>query len=107
MDKFTKLIKSNPLLRYDPFVKQMVRREEHQREQNAMHTMSQLPNRSGWILLLQNRVNLHSIGNQQSARKVWYNANNRMVGDSREECNIPFRNARLKNHQPAAGWIEL
>lgn len=105
-NEFTRLVQSNPDLRHDPFVQSMVRKEQRQNEQNKMHCMNQLPAHSGWIVLLQNRVNLNSVGNLQFQTKVYYNHKTRMVGPSETECNVPFRKARLKNNQLAAGWME-
>ena len=73
---------------------------------DAMHLMNQLPARSGWIVLLQNRVNLQSVGNLHYKTRVYYDATRRMVGATKETCDTPFRLARLKNGEPAAGWME-
>ena len=105
-NEFTKLAQTNPSLRHDPFVQSMVRKEKRQAEQEKMHCMNQLPGRSGWIILLQNRVNLNSVGNIHFQTKVYYDRTTRMVGPSESECNVPFRMAKLKNGQPAAGWME-
>ena len=64
-NEFTKLAQSNPALRHDPFVRSMIRRESRQAEQDRMHLMNQFPCRSGWIILLHNRVSLNSVGNVQ------------------------------------------
>ena len=105
-NEFTKLAQSNPTLRHDPFVQSMVRKEKRQAESDRIHLMSQLPSRSGWITLLQNRVNLNSVGNLRYQTRVYYDRRIRMVGPSESECNVPFRMAKLKNNQPSAGWIE-
>lgn len=104
--EFTKLAQINPALRHDPFVQSMIRKESRQAEQNKMHLMNQLPCRSGWIILLQNRVNLNSVGNIHHKTKVYYDQRTRMVGTSADACDTPFRCARLSNGQPAAGWME-
>ena len=106
-NEYTQLAKSNPVLKHDPFVQSMIRKEARQAEQNKMRLMNQLPCRSGWIILLQNRVNLQSVGNMRHKTKVYYDQRTRMIGHSPEECNTPFRCARLDNGQPAAGWMEV
>ena len=103
--EFTKLAQSNPALRYDPFVQSMIKKESRQSEQEKMHLMNQLPSRSGWIVLLQNRVNLNSVGNIHHKTKVYYDRQTRMVGLSQEKCDTPFRCAKLNNGQLAAGWM--
>lgn len=106
-NEFTKLAQSNPALRHDPFVRSMIRRESRQAEQDRMHLMNQFPCRSGWLILLQNRVILNSVGNVQYQTKVYYDQRTKMVGMAADACDTPFRCARLKNGQPAAAWMEL
>ena len=43
------------------------------RKEDKIQLMSRMPSRSTWILMLQNRVNLNSVGNMRFARKVWFN----------------------------------
>lgn len=105
-DEFTKLVRQRPELKYEPYVRQQLKKEGNQRMSASMNTMNQYPMKSGWIFLLQNRVNLQSIGNRQWMTKVYYDRQTHKVGPSPTECNIHFRAARLKNGQPAAGWIE-
>lgn len=105
-NEFTRLAQMNPELKHDPFVRSMIKRESRQTEEEIMHCMNQLPSRSGWIVLLNNRVDIKSVGNIRYKTKVWYNHITRMVGPNENECNTPFRYARLKNNAPAAGWIE-
>ena len=105
-NEYTKLAKANPTLRHEPFVQSMIRKEAHRAEQDGMHLMNQIPARSGWITLLQNRVNLNSVGNTRYKTKVYFDLRTRMVGAEPDVCNTPFRCARLSNGQPAAGWME-
>ncbi len=105
-DEFTRLAQKNPALRHDPFVNSMIKKESRQAENRKMHCMNQYPSRSGWIVLLQNRVNLDSVGNVRYKTKVYYDHRTRMVGFSADSCDTPFRCAKLKNNQPAAGWME-
>ena len=105
-DEFTKLAQHHPTLRHDPFVKHMARTEKRRAMQDKMHLMNQLPAHSGWIVLLQNRVELQSVGNIRHKTKVYYDHRTRMVGTCEDGCSTPFRCARLKNGQPAAGWME-
>ena len=72
-----------------------------------MHPMNKFPCRSGWIILLQNRVSLSSVGNIQYQTKVYYDQRTKMVGMAADACDTPFRCARLKNGQPASAWMEL
>lgn len=107
MNDFSKLAKANPALAHDPFVKSMIRREVRHAENALMQCMNRYPSHSGWILLLQNRVCLGSVGNVRHKTKVYYDSRSRMVGPSPDSCTTPFRCARLGNGQPAAGWMDI
>lgn len=105
-NEYHNLVRSNPELRHDPFVRQQLRREERRNEQDAMHPMNQCPAKSGYIFLLQNRVNLKSVGNINLHRKVYYDARRHgYAEDPSAESFAPLRTARLSNGQPANGWI--
>ena len=106
-NEFTKLAKSNPVLRHAPFVQCMMKKEARHAEQEKIHGMNQYPMRSGWIMLLQNRLNLNSVGNVRHKTKVYYDCRTKMVGTTIDGCNTPFRYARLSNNQLAAGWMEI
>lgn len=91
----------------DPyFVKQMKKREERRNEMNRMKPMCVTPGRSGWIILLQNRVLLDSVGNIRYKRRVWFDIHTHKIGDVKENCTTLWREATLKNGQRAAGWME-
>lgn len=105
-DEYTHLVQYAPWLKSNPYVSRMLKKEEQMREQEKMHPMSTLPAHSGWIILLQNRVRLNSVGNVELKRRVYYESRTRKVGDTREHCDTLFRLARLRNGQPAAGWME-
>ena len=107
IDEFTRLAQMNPMLRHDPFVNSMIKKEANQAERRNMHCMNQYPSCSGWIVLLQNRVNIDSVGNIRYKTKVYYDHRTKMVGPSADSCNTPFKCARLKNNQPSAGWMEV
>lgn len=107
IDEFTRLAQMNPMLRHDPFVNSMIKKEANQAERRNMHCMNQYPSHSSWIVLLQNRVNLDSVGNIRYKTKVYYDHRTKMVGPSADSCNTPFKCARLKNNQPSAGWMEV
>lgn len=102
---YGKLVKAMPELRHDPFVRGMLAREERENESRLMHTMNQMPSRSGYVVFLQNRILLRSVGNARFSKRMYYDVNSHMIGEDPCDCNIPFRSAMLKNGQPAAGWI--
>lgn len=104
-DEYRRMAKARPELRLDPFVRSMIHREEAAEENAMMHPMSQTPARSGWITLLQNRVSIRSAGNQHMKRRVYYDRRSGNVGESADKCEVPFRTARLRNGQTAAGWM--
>lgn len=82
-------------------------REERKNTKHCIRLMSQYPAKSGWILLLQNRLDFDSIGNKRLAIKVYYNCRTKMIGNTPDTYNTHFCAARLKNHQSAAGWMKV
>lgn len=105
--EFTRLVQMMPTLKNDPYVKKMVVREQQKCNSAKVYTMNQFPMKSGWIMLLQNRIGINTIGNLKYQTKVYYDCRTRMVGTSKGECSTPFQSARLKNHQRPGGWMEL
>lgn len=78
-----------------------------ERPEDKIHQMSQMPGRSGWIVLLQNRVNLNSVGNVRYAKKVWYDRNDRTVSTSEDkEDAVWIKRFVLPGAGLAQGWIE-
>ena len=45
-----------------------------ERDEDHIQLMSRMPGRSGYIRLLQNRVNLRSVGNLRLSERLYYNA---------------------------------
>lgn len=105
MKDMKKLVTRMPELRNEPFIQNELKREERRNNMKNIRIMSQLPPKSGWIILLQNRVNIESVGNKTWATKVYYDHRTRKVGNTPDQCQTHFRMARLKNGQPAAGWM--
>lgn len=103
--KFTKLANMFPELRHEPIIRAMIHREERAEELSKMMPMSMHPSKSGYIFLLHNRVNLHSSGNINLKTKVWYDRQSQMIGISKDECIVPWTEAKLKNGCPAKGWM--
>lgn len=58
----------------------MPRIEEH--KEDRIQLMSRMPGRSGYIRLLQNRVNLRSVGNLRLSERLYYNAYTRTLYSS-------------------------
>ena len=78
------------------------------RKEDKIQLMSRMPSRSTWILMLQNRVNLNSVGNMRFARKVWFDNRTKRVSENRSEYEAVFFKAyRLPNGQYPSGWIEV
>jgi hypothetical protein len=53
------------------------------RPEDDIKLMNQRPARTGWIILLQNRVNLKSIGNMRYKKKMWYDMRSHTVSSDR------------------------
>lgn len=103
---YNDLVRMSPELKHDPFVRSMLNRENRLNETDKMHCMNSFPMKSGWILLLQNRVSLSSVGNLRYSTKVYYDCRTRRVGTDKDNCVTPFQLAKLKNNQSSAGWTE-
>ena len=81
-----------------------------ERPEDKIHLMNQLPSRSGYIVLLQNRVNLNSVGNQRYAKKVYYDAAQHCVADSADNISGDgqhFRTYVLPYAGRPQGWLYL
>lgn len=82
--------------------------EVKKRIENDINLMSRMPSRSCWIKMLQNRVNLNSVGNLRYVREVWFDIRTKRVSENRLGSDaINFREYTLPNRQIPAGWIEL
>lgn len=77
------------------------------RPEDEINLMSRKPGRSCWIKLLQNRVNLNSVGNLHDAQVMWYDrlTDSLYEDSSMESEGILFRLFRLRGHQYPQGWI--
>ena len=76
-------------------------------KEDRIQLMSRMPGRSGYIRLLQNRVNLRSVGNLRLSERLYYNAYTRTLYSAPNGTEIALWHAyRLPNGQRAAGWIE-
>ncbi len=63
--------------------------------------------REGWITLLQNRVELNSVGNIRYQKKVYYIKAVHAVGPTRiynPDTFVRWNNVKLDNGQKPAGW---
>lgn len=107
-NEYHELVRQAPHLRHDPFIRQQLRREDRINEDNSMHPMSQLPSKSGWITLLQNRTLLRSCGNLHHSIKVYYHYPSKSVGPTQHyepSAFTPFRSAKCKHNVRPDGWI--
>jgi len=76
------------------------------RPEDDIHLMNQLPAKSGWIKLLQNRVNLKSVGNIRYAKVMWYDIRTKMVSEEKDGKDGEFmRSYVLPGAGRPAGWI--
>lgn len=76
------------------------------RPEDKIETMGRMPGHSCWIYLLQNRVNLNSMGNRYYKRKVWFDTFDKSVStDKSKDDATYFRQARLSDGSYAQGWM--
>ena len=76
-----------------------------EREEDRIELMTRLPWRSGYVRMLQNRVNLHSVGNTRYSVRLWYNAHTRTLHPTQGAQGTDIRFYRLPNGQRPQGWI--
>lgn len=68
--------------------------------------MSRKPSKSGYIWLLNNNIDVNTVGNVRSKTKVYYDAYTSQVSsEPTSEDAVPFREARLRDGSPARFWI--
>ena len=78
------------------------------RPEESIELMNRMPARSGWIVMLQNRVNFNSTGNLHFARKVWFDRPSGMVADDEEmQDAVHFRSYMLPHCGRPGGWMYL
>ena len=76
-----------------------------EREEDRIELMTRLPWRSGYVRMLQNRANLHSVGNNRHSVRLWYNAHTRTLHPTQGAQGTDIRLYRLPNGQRPQGWI--
>lgn len=68
--------------------------------------MNRMPGRTGWIWLLQNRVDINTVGNCRYKKKVWYDRADMTVStDESKEDAVPFRTYNLPGAGRPGGWL--
>lgn len=78
-----------------------------ERPEDKIHLMNQLPGKTGWIVMLQNRVNLNSVGNLRYAKRVWYDRTDRTVSTSEDKDDAVYiKRFVLPGAGYPGGWIE-
>ena len=77
-----------------------------ERDEDRIELMSRKPGRNGYVRMLQNRVNLRSVGNLRLSERLYYNARTKTLHKSPNAPQIAFWHTyRLSNGQCPAGWI--
>ena len=81
-------------------------RMKERRQEDDIKLMNQHPGKTGWIILLQNRVNLNSVGNMRYKKRMWYDMRSRTVSSDRDMSDaILFSQYILPNAGKPAGWL--
>lgn len=79
---------------------------EIKRPEDDIELMSRMPGRSCWITMLQNRVNLNSVGNNRYKKTVWFDRTDATVSSDRnKEDAVHFRSYILPGAGKPQGWI--
>lgn len=79
---------------------------KEQRPEDDIHLMSQMPARSCYIIMLQNRVNLNSVGNIRYKKRLWYDRPTQTVStDKTMEDAVHFRRYVLPGAGRPQGWL--
>ena len=81
------------------------------RPEESIELMNKMPSRTGWIVMLQNRVNFNSVGNIRYSKKVWFDRQTGRVAPSQQEIGDDsphFRSYILPNGGgKPQGWMML
>lgn len=78
------------------------------RPEESIELMNRMPARSGWIVMLHNRLNFNSTGNMRYAKKVWFDRASGMVADDEEMTDaVHFRSYMLPHCGRPGGWMYL
>lgn len=79
---------------------------EIKRAEDDIQLMSRTPSRSCWITLLQNRVNLNSVGNNRYKKTLWFDRRDCTLStDKNKDDAVHFRTYMLPGAGKPAGWI--
>lgn len=77
------------------------------REEDRINLMLRTPARSGYIRMLQNRVNLRSVGNLRYSVRLWYDARTKTLHVAPGAPVVGhWHGYRLPCGQKPAGWLE-
>jgi hypothetical protein len=79
---------------------------EAKRPEDDIQLMCLPPARSCNVTLLQNRVNLRSVGNIRLARTLYYDLHKQALYTAAGQFVAYWRGVTLNNGQRPAGWIE-
>ena len=78
------------------------------RPEESIELMNRMPTKTGWIVMLQNRVNFNSTGNIRYAKKVWFDRPSSMVADDESMTDaVHFRTYMLPHCGRPGGWMYL
>lgn len=76
------------------------------RPEEKIELMNRLPAKSGWVTILQNRVNFNSVGNKRYARNMWFDRLTQTLSSSKDmEDAHPWRTYILPGAGRPGGWI--
>lgn len=76
------------------------------RKEDDIKLMNQYPGKTGWIILLQNRVNLNSVGNIRYKKRMWYDRMSRTVSSDRDMSDAVLISRYVLPHAGRpAGWM--
>lgn len=105
--KYKDLVKANPALKYDPFIRQEIRREERRAYLHSIRYFSQRPNKSCNIKFLDNAADLNNVGNIRYSVTGHYDIRTNKVDFGKGTTPIPWHDCRLKNGKTPPCWIEI
>ena len=79
------------------------------RPEESIELMNRMPARSGWIVMLHNRVNLNSTGNIHYSKKVWFDRASKKVYEDEEMTDegTHFFTYMLPHCGKPGGWMYL
>lgn len=76
------------------------------RPEDQINLMSQMPAKSGYVVLFQNRVNIQSVGNLRGKQVMWFDRQTRSLKEDEDSMeSFDWRTYNLPYYGRPQGWM--